>query len=147
MSNPNLHFQQIRDRDRDAYLGLALLFVIVGVMQWNVVWHPSWAYRKGQENGATEAVYGLFEVCSSPSKQCRKFTDHTLDNCVGYWSGEIKDGFRCTQWKITRVVAEMNWGFVLLLCFGSILVSFLRHEYLEGWRIFQMYILATRKSS
>lgn len=33
------------------------------------------------------------------------------------------DGFRCTEWKILRVVAEMNVFFVFLLFCGSILAG------------------------
>lgn len=102
-------------------------------------------YLKDDGNGEPKVIYGLFEVCSKISGQCRKFTDHTIDSCVVYGTGNTMDGFRCTEWKILRVVAEMNVFFVFLLFCGSILAGCRLGPYTEGWRIFQFFIAAMCK--
>ncbi|KAK5808682.1 hypothetical protein F5H01DRAFT_350256 [Linnemannia elongata] len=142
MDHVNGGFPQTRAKHRAAYFGLALLTAIICVFQWKSVWHPSWVYLKDDGNGEPKVIYGLFEVCSKISGQCRKFTDHTIDSCVVYGTGNTMDGFRCTEWKILRVVAEMNVFFVFLLFCGSILAGCRLGPYTEGWRIFQFFIAA-----
>ncbi|KAH7034160.1 hypothetical protein BKA57DRAFT_442906 [Linnemannia elongata] len=142
MDHINDNFHRAQANQRAAYFHLTLLIAIIGFIQWKSVWHPSWVYLKDDENGEPKVIYGLFEVCSKISGQCRKFTDHTIDTCVGYGAGNTMDGFRCTEWKILRVVAEMNVFFVFLLFCGSILTGYRLGPYTDGWRIFQFFIAA-----